>query len=233
MTVSFAALTTAGASLAASQWSYKQQGYVNASTPTKYRCATDILTPPGSPTPPPAPPHTNCSLTPWNACWTGCPHVQKNWTDPDSCAGGKVLPIPKNPEGTGGATCNGCACNSQNTSCGGGSADFGFPCTPGWYPDPLLDVPESGIPLIQKGFTQPVYLELCIPFGQAPGNYSGQLEVAAASGSLFTVPIKVEVWDIDLPHLNDTAAFNTAFNFNSDMSAWYAKGTDPEVWWND
>jgi len=44
--------------------------------------------------------------------------------------------------------------------------------------------------------------------------------VSAASGPLFTVPVAVEVWDIDLPHLNDTDSFNTAFNFNSDMSKW-------------
>ena len=43
----------------------------------------------------------------------------------------------------------------------------------------------------------------------------------------------LQVWDIDLPHLNDTNAFNTAFNFNSNMAAWYPEGTEPEVWWND
>jgi hypothetical protein len=97
VTVAFAALATAdGASLPASQWSYKQQGYVNASTPTKYTCLEDVLAPPDSP-PPPSPPPVdthNCSLTPWNQCWTGCPNVAKNWSDPNSCAGGKVWPIP-------------------------------------------------------------------------------------------------------------------------------------------
>ena len=82
------------------------------------------------------------------------------------------------------------------------------------------------------------------------GNYTGQLEVLGSTGGhdspaqpaaavaapktlLFTVPVKVEVWDIDLPHLNDTNSFNTAFNFNSDMSGWYPAGTSQETMWAD
>jgi hypothetical protein len=82
------------------------------------------------------------------------------------------------------------------------------------------------------------------------GNYTGQLEVLGSTGRhdspaqaaaaaaapktlLFTVPVKVEVWDIDLPHLNDTNSFNTAFNFNSDMSGWYPAGTSQETMWAD
>ena len=84
----------------------------------------------------------------------------------------------------------------------------------------MLDIPAAGIPSIPKDFTQPIYIELCIPYGQKAANYTGQIEVSAASGPLFTVPVAVEVWDIDLPHLNDTDSFNTAFNFNSDMSKW-------------
>jgi hypothetical protein len=57
--------------------------------------------------------------------------------------------------------------------------------------------------------------------------------VVAKSGALFSVPIKLEVWDIDLPLLNDTNAFSTLFNFGSNMSRWYAPGTKPETWWED
>ncbi len=53
--------------------------------------------------------------------------------------------------------------------------------------------------------------------------------VVAKSGALFSVPIKLEVWDIDLPLLNDTNAFSTLFNFGSNMSRWYAPGTKPET----
>jgi len=88
--------------------------------------------------------------------------------------------------------------------------------------------------LIPQGWTQPIFLEMCIPYGATAGNYTGQLEViAAGKGTLFTLPVKVEVWNIDLPKLNDTGAFSTAFNFNSNMSSWYPPGTRPETWWAD
>jgi hypothetical protein len=88
-------------------------------------------------------------------------------------------------------------------------------CTPGWYPDALLDVPDSGVPLIPVGFTQPLFVEVCVPYGQAAGNYSGAVTVSAGRSSvaLFTVPILLEVWDIDLPAIADSDAFDTAFAF--------------------
>ena len=226
-----AAKSNSGASISPENWIYKQQGYVNTSTPTRYRCKADILIP-GPPRPTPKP-HIdrNCSDTPWNECWTGCPAVHKNWTDRNSCAGGKVWPPPYHK---GGASCNLCECNVKHTKCSGDNRGRGHLCRPGWYPDPLLEVTSSGIPLIPRGWTQPIYVELCIPRDQAPGNYTGQLDLhAAGSKILFTAPVKVEVWDIELPHLNDTNAFNTAFNFNSNMSAWYPPGTQPETWWGD
>jgi L-ascorbate metabolism protein UlaG (beta-lactamase superfamily) len=49
VTMSFTPLTSGGwKTWPGLQWSYKQQGYVNTSTPTKYLCATDILAPPGT-----------------------------------------------------------------------------------------------------------------------------------------------------------------------------------------
>jgi hypothetical protein len=95
-------------------------------------------------------------------------------------------------------------------------------------------VPDTGIPLIPKGWTQPIFVEVCIPYGQIAGNYTGSIEItstvsgaatAASNGTsadptsqaetpVFTVPVKLEVWDIDLPKLNDTGAFNTARDFS-------------------
>jgi hypothetical protein len=237
VTVQFADLTRQltsdpVATLPKSQWSYKQQGYVNASSSVHYTCIEDILTNKGGPPPPPTPPTPpNCADTPWFACWTGCPAAKKNYSDPNACNGGKTPVPPPKPTGVP-ASCNQCDCNVHGTTCGGAGKD-GHPCLSGWYPDPLLDVPASGIPLIKKGFTQPIYVEVCIPYGQSAGNYSGHLEVTAASGSLAKVPVTLEVWDIDLPHTNDTNAFNTAFNFNSDMSTWYPPGTSQEKMWAD
>lgn len=220
-------------------WSYKQQGYVKpAASSTHYKCIEDVVTghsiPAGVPPPPPPPPDRNCSDTPWDGCWTGCPAVAKNWTDPQSCDGGKTEPAPVRPDGKGPQSCNLCACNHDNTTCSGAPGVApGHDCLVGWYPDPLLDVPASGIPLIPRGFTQPIALELCIPYGQVAGKYSGTFDLVDATGTLFSVPVAVEVWDIDIPRLNDTHSFNTAFNFNSDLSAWYPPGTSEEQMWQD
>ena len=101
-------------------------------------------------------------------------------------------------------------------------------------PDPLLNIPESGIPLVPQGITQSVLFEICIPYGQVAGNYTGTIAVRTpAQGNLFITPVKVEVWDIDLPRLNDSLSFNTAFNFNSNMSQWYPPNTPPSTWWED
>ena len=55
-----------GAVLPKSQWSYKQQGFVNASSSVHYTCIEDILTNKGGPPPPPTPPTPpNCADTPW------------------------------------------------------------------------------------------------------------------------------------------------------------------------
>jgi hypothetical protein len=212
-------------------WSYKQQGYVYANTSAHYTCLVDVL--PGPPPPPPVD-KSNCSLTPWNACWTGCPNTPKNFTDSGACAGGKVWPIPLNPEGTHGASCNQCACNNDHTSCGGDTA-AGHPCVAGWYPDPLLDVePDTGVPLVPTGMTQAIYIEVCIPYGATAGNYTGAVAMSSdGGGDAVQIPVKLEVWSIDLPKLNDSGAFNTAFNFNSDMRAWYPPGTTPEQQWKD
>jgi hypothetical protein len=62
--------------------------------------------------------------------------VEKNWSNRNSCDGGKVWPPPLRPGKTY-ASCNLCECNSLNTSCPGDNR-HGHPCKPGWYPDPLL-----------------------------------------------------------------------------------------------
>lgn len=83
LTVAFADLTPTAAESAAhtpagifpkEQWSYKQQGYVNTSTSSRYNCIEDILTHKGGPyppPPPPSPPGTDCDKTPFGSCWTG------------------------------------------------------------------------------------------------------------------------------------------------------------------
>jgi hypothetical protein len=164
------------------------------------------------------PPTTNmppwgCGNTTTRACMTGCP------ADPNGECGGGTAPR---------GSCNMCECNQKNTTCPTPNWRDAHPCTPGWYPDPLLDVPTSGIPLIPQGFTQPVYVELCVPYGTTPGNYTGTITVTSDQDKTgAVVEVLLEVWPIDIPKLNDSDAFNTAFRFGSDMSSWCAHPPSP------
>ena len=97
-------------------------------------------------------------------------------------------------------------------------------------------MPAAGIPLIPKGFTQPIFIEVCVPYGQPAGNYSGQIAVSADSGPLVSVPVALEVWAIDLPRLNDTSSFSTAFTFSGldkpgpSLRRFYPAQSDTEIW---
>ena len=132
-----------------------------------------------------------------------------------------------------------CKCNVARTDCVDEAQLCGHACLSGWYPDPLLDIPKTGIPRIPLGFTQPIFLEACVPCGQPAGKYSGQIKVSAATGSLFTVPVVLEVWDIDLPRLNESGSFNTAFTFSGldsidkngpGLRRYYPSKSDKEIW---
>ena len=221
MTLAFSALTLVGGSvtLPPSVWSWKQQGYVYANGTTHYTCAEDILRP-DSPPRPPANLSTLCANTPAKACTTGCP------PDPMGTCGGGLAPP---------GSCNRCTCNHENTTCGGTQpCPTCHPCLAGWYPDPLLEVPaEGGVPLIPAGFVQPLFVELCVPYETAPGKYSSTITIRNADGPTSTVPVALEVWPIDLPRLNASDAFNTAFRFDSDMAPWYAPGTPVAQQWAD
>ena len=237
--IEFTDLTAGAAVLSKNHWSWKQQGFVKPAAPPEfYRCIEDIVTgrtvPAGAPPAPLPPPGSDCSKTPWHTCWTGCPYKRQNFSEPKACNGGKTVPAPRRPDGKP-DSCNLCSCNKDNTTCSDGGRVDEHTCLSGWYPDPLLEVPASGVPYVPKGFTQPLVLELCIPYGQTAANYSGSLEVlsGAAGGSLFTVPVVMEVFEIDLPRASDTSSFNTIFNFGSNLSSWYPPGTAAETMWND
>ena len=94
-------------------------------------------------------------------------------------------------------------------------------------------------------------LEICIPYGSVAANYSGSVTLtainASASGTtgsstdkagsrvtLATVPVRLEVWPIDLPRLNDSDAFGTAFTFGSTgqwrLESWYPNSSYAEIW---
>jgi hypothetical protein len=98
------------------------------------------------------------------------------------------------------------------------SHDAWNPCHEGWLPDPLLPpVPGVGVPRVPHNFTQPLFLDLCIPQGMAPGNYSCAKCITVhgfAGGSAFSFQLgaAVEVWPISMPELNSSTAFSTVFS---------------------
>jgi hypothetical protein len=68
--------------------------------------------------------------------------------------------------------------------------------TAGWWPDPLLPVSRFDVP---PSFTQAIWFTVTAPPGTAAGDYAGRIEVAPGNAPKLTVPVKVTVYDFDLP----------------------------------
>jgi hypothetical protein len=86
----------------------------------------------------------------------------------------------------------------------------------GWYADPLLKIPASGIPRVLPQHTQPMLLVVWVPRDAVPGQFVGKITVSGQQGTLSfqaTVPITLTVWPITVPLLSDTNALPTLFNF--------------------
>ena len=62
------------------------------------------------------------------------------------------------------------------------------------------------------GLTQPLWLELCVPYSAAPGTYRGNFSLLVG-GDEIPLPVKVEVWPIAIRNTSDPAAFWTMFSF--------------------
>jgi hypothetical protein len=79
-------------------------------------------------------------------------------------------------------------------------------------PDALL--PWDGAQRAAEEPNQPVWLQVSVPQGTAPGVYSGSVDVLA-DGNTTAVPISVTVYPVTLPALNQVkGALLTAFNMN-------------------
>eukprot|EP01052_Picozoa_sp_SAG31_P043907 SAG31_NODE_7471_length_1681_cov_1.331858_1_plen_153_part_10 len=85
----------------------------------------------------------------------------------------------------------------------------GYGCRDGWHADALLEIndPQRGIPLVLQNTTQSIMLQLHVPRPPQgfPGNYSGLITVRGVARFAvplpfhFTVPVAVEVWQIEIP----------------------------------
>ena len=68
----------------------------------------------------------------------------------------------------------------------------------GWWPDPLIPV-ENGYSFKMKAnSTLPVWFDLHIPAGAAPGVYAGHVVIESGSGKIY-MPVQVKVWKLVLP----------------------------------
>ena len=82
----------------------------------------------------------------------------------------------------------------------------------GWYPDALIpfERPKTGLrpgkprfvgaPFdVAAGANQPVWVDVYVPAGKAPGVYTGTVTVTAAATDAVTIPVELTVWNITLP----------------------------------
>ena len=82
-----------------------------------------------------------------------------------------------------------------------------YAAEPGWWPDPLLEVEDFDL---EPGVTQPVWITVYVPAGTPAGPYEGVVRVLSDEGQIAEVPIKLEVWPLDLPN---PGRFDTVFSF--------------------
>jgi len=80
-------------------------------------------------------------------------------------------------------------------------------------PDALL--PWAGEPRTPEKSNQPLWLQLTIPYGTAPGVYTGSVDVVA-DGQTTTVPLSVRVFPVTLPAPNQVAgSLLTSFHLSA------------------
>jgi hypothetical protein len=75
----------------------------------------------------------------------------------------------------------------------------------GWHPDPLLEIPASGIARVPAGLAQPIFFTLCIARDTLPGKCSGRVTLAAAGGFTDEVNVvfgRIVVSEIEIPNLS-------------------------------
>ena len=82
-----------------------------------------------------------------------------------------------------------------------------YSAEPGWWPDPLLEVEDFDL---EPEVTQPIWVTVYVPAGTAPGSYQGTVRVLSDQGPIAEVPVKLEVWPLDLPN---PGRFDTVFSF--------------------
>jgi len=106
---------------------------------------------------------------------------------------------------------------------------------PGEYPDalvPFLDPYVDGVVPVGAPFDlaaedqATVFVDLYVPGDAAPGTYQGELTVRSAGEELALVPVKLDVWDFEIPDERHVA---TSFGFSGGQVAKYHSLPDSET----
>jgi hypothetical protein len=107
-----------------------------------------------------------------------------------------------------------------------------FQRNPGEYPDPLIPFidpyGEDGQPVavpfkVDKGNLQTVFVDIKVPAGTAPGEFSGAILVSSVGVQIAEIPILLTVWDVTLPADRKVA---TAYGFSTNAIKDYHGGPD-------
>ena len=87
----------------------------------------------------------------------------------------------------------------------------------GWRPDPLLVPHENSAILLESGITQPIWINVVVPYAIPSGVYQSSINLLVSVPQVGTVvqnvSIELTVWDIDLPLLKDSK-FPAIYSFN-------------------
>lgn len=98
----------------------------------------------------------------------------------------------------------------QPSSAAGGTGEWPDPLVP--RVDPYADERRNAFPFdLAERRSQPLWVELYVPTGTAPGRYSGALRVTVAGSPRFSVPVTLHVQPFTLP---STSSLRTAFGFS-------------------
>ena len=74
------------------------------------------------------------------------------------------------------------------------------PLPPGEYPDALLPLDMPADPPSGEGnLNQPFWIDIFVPYGSPPGDYTGQVRFTLADESKLSATFKLHVWNFDLP----------------------------------
>ncbi len=98
---------------------------------------------------------------------------------------------------------------------------------PGWYPDPLLDLPFD----LPVGRTHTLWISVPVPAGAAPGWYQGRVEIDAGGRRLAGLRFRVRVFSATVPEKRSLKVTNW-FEFNDKIARrFYGVAADsPQGW---